>query len=403
MPKTSRVYFIDAVSKGYGESWVEKIRRILDVTGFAGKIERGDRVAVKVHMGEEGNVEYLPPPFARTIASWIKEAGGEPFLTDTTTLPYHPWTSRATGSDHLKTAAGNGFTSETVGCPVVIADGEDGLDDREVEVPEGGRLRRQFVAKAIVDSDAMVALTHFKGHGISPGYSGSIKNVGVGCASKRGKYMIHASGGIQPVPNLERCEGRNCGHWRVCEDCCPEEAITIGDRIHIDRGRCVFCFSCINLCAGIGNFAIGFPPGYKEEEHTRIAESAYTCLRGFKPGKALFVNVIKNVTAGCDCMPWAGPPKRPNLGIIASEDILAADQSSLDLIDQSSTEKTPREDLDILIQLKRAENLFKGSSRSYTLTSVEPRFIHPPLTQMERIRRMYKKRHPVRDLPEFKH
>jgi len=357
LPEGSKVNFIDAVSRRYGESWVDKIKRLLDVTGIAGNIEKGDKVAIKAHMGEDGNVEYLPPPFARAVASWIKEAGGMPFLTDTTTLPYHPWTSRAIGSDHLKTAVGNGFTPQTIGCPIVIADGEDGLDDVAVEVPEGGRLRRQFVAKAIADADAMVVLTHFKGHGMSPGYSGSIKNVGVGCASKRGKYMIHAAGGTQPVPVLERCEGKNCRFWRLCEACCPEEAITVRDEVQIDREKCVFCFSCVNLCASTGNFAIGLPQGYKEEEHARIAESAYACLRGFKPGRVLFLNVIKNVTAGCDCMPWAGVPKCPNLGIIASEDILAVDQSSLDLIIRSSPEEPSKEDLDILIELKRAEPL----------------------------------------------
>lgn len=275
------------------------------------------------------------------------------------------------------------------------------MDDCEVELPEGSRLRRQFVAKAIADADAMVVLTHFKGHGISPGFSGSIKNVGVGCASKRGKYMIHAAGGIQPVLNLERCKGRSCDYWRVCEACCPEKAIVIGDTVQIDRERCVFCFSCINLCAGIGKFAIGFPHGYKEEEHTRIAESAYACLRRFKPGKVLFVNVMKNLTAGCDCMPWAGAPRWPNLGIVASYDLLAVDQSSLDLVDQSSAEKPSGEDLDLLIQLRAGERLLRDCSRSYALTRVEPRFTPPPLKQMEGIRRMYGERHPVRWLPGF--
>jgi uncharacterized Fe-S center protein len=394
------VYFMDATSRRYGESWVDKIHRIFDVMGFTQNVETGEKIAIKMHMGEEGNVEYLPPPFARAVASYVKEAGGRPFLTDTTTLPYHPWTSRATGSNHLKTAAGNGFTPKTIGCPIVIADGEDGLDDCEVQIPEGHRLRRQYVAKGIVDADAMVVLTHFKGHGMSPGYSGSIKNVGVGCASKRGKYMIHASGGIQPVLNPERCKGKDCSYRRICEDCCPEQAVTVADRIMIDKQRCVFCFSCINLCANTGNFAIGFPPHYKEEEHTRIAESAYACLKGFKPGKVLFINVIKNVTAGCDCMPWAGIPKSPNLGITASRNIVAADQSSLDLIDQYSPEKTSGEDTDILIELKAATSLFERSRR-YNLTRIEHLFTPTPLTEMGRIRRMYKKTHPVKGLSEF--
>jgi len=391
---------MDASSKGYGESWPDKLRRLLDESGFAENLEEGDKVAIKQHMGEEGNVDYLPPPFARTAATWAKKAGAKPFLTDTTTLPYHPWTSRATATDHLRTATGNGFTQETIGCPIVIADGEDGTYDTEIILPRGANLKRQFVAKHIVDSDAMIVLTHFKGHGMSPGCSGSIKNVGVGCASKRGKYLIHAAGGIRPVLDPAKCKGHDCPSRLVCEASCPEEAITVQERARIDPDKCILCFSCINLCASSGSLAIGFPPGYKQLEHTRIAESAYACVKGFRSGKVLYINVLKNLTAGCDCMPWAGSPKWPNQGITASYDLLATDQASLDLIKQSPIER-PNEDLDILIQMRTAETLFTDNSRDYTLTRIGPAFTPPPLEEMGRIRVMYERCHPVRKLPEF--
>jgi hypothetical protein len=391
---------MDASSKGYGESWLDKLRRLLDESGFAENLEKGDKVAIKQHMGEEGNVEYLPPPFARTAATWAKEAGTKPFLTDTTTLPYHPWTSRATATDHLRTATGNGFTQETIGCPIVIADGEDGTYDTEVTLPKGASLKRQFVAKHIVDSGAMIVLTHFKGHGMSPGCSGSIKNVGVGCASKRGKYLIHAAGRIQPVLDPAKCKGHECPHRIICEASCPEDAITVQEKARIDPDKCILCFSCINHCASMGSLAIGFPPGYKELEHTRIAESAYACLKGFRTGKVLFINVLKNLTAGCDCMPWAGAPKWPNQGITASYDLLATDQASLDLINPPPVQRLS-EDLDILIQLRAAQTLFTQNSTDHVLARLEPTFTALSPEVMRQIRVTYKLHHPVRKLPEF--
>jgi uncharacterized Fe-S center protein len=184
----------------------------------------------------------------------------------------------------------------------------------------------------------------------------------------------------------------------MCLASCPEEAITVHEKARIDPDKCVLCFSCITHCASMGSLAIGFPPGYKELEHTRIAESAYACLKGFHAGKVLYINVLKNLTAGCDCMPWAGSPKWPNQGITASYDLLATDQASLDLINQPPAAS---EDLDILIQLRVAQTLFTQNSTGHVLARIEPAFKAPSPEVMRQIRVAYKLHHPVRKLPEF--
>src|SRR4030067_1014155 len=141
-------------------------------------------------MGEAYNVGYLRPIIGRTLVEALKERGCRPFVTDTTTMPYHPWISRALAIDYLETANNNGFNQSSMGCPVIIADGWLGTDDVIVDL--GGRgnyLKKQFVGRAIADADAILSVAHFKGHPAG-GYGGAIKNIGVGGASKRGKMNI---------------------------------------------------------------------------------------------------------------------------------------------------------------------------------------------------------------------
>ena len=101
----------------------------------------------------------------RRIKEKLKERGCWPFVTDTTTMPYHPWISLALAVDHLETANPNGFNRSSMGCPVIIADGWVGTDDVIVDlIGRGSYLNKQFVARAIADADALLSVAHFKGH-----------------------------------------------------------------------------------------------------------------------------------------------------------------------------------------------------------------------------------------------
>ncbi len=82
-------------------------------------IEKGDIVAIKLHMGELGNIGYIRPIFVRRVVDFVKEQGGKPFITDTTTL-YGG--HRGNAIDYLMAAAINGFSISSVGFPIIIAD-----------------------------------------------------------------------------------------------------------------------------------------------------------------------------------------------------------------------------------------------------------------------------------------
>ena len=50
-----------------------------------------------------------------------------------------------------------------------------------------------------------------------------------------------------------------------------------------------------------------------------------------KPGGVAFMNFITDVTKNCDCMGNKQKVERPNIGIVASTDIVAADKAAADL------------------------------------------------------------------------
>src|SRR5512137_542539 len=132
--REATVWFMDARSRRFLESTDIKGRKILEFSGWLDHLKPGDIVAVKTHMGESYNVGYLRPIIVRTLVEALKERGCRPFVTDTTTMPYHPWISRTLAIDHLETANRNGFNQASMGCPVIIADGWLGTDDITVDL-----------------------------------------------------------------------------------------------------------------------------------------------------------------------------------------------------------------------------------------------------------------------------
>lgn len=155
-------------------------------------------------------------------------------------------------------------------CAVDIMD-EDGT----VMLPvRGGKwFTEMSVGKGMMVYDSMITLTHFKGH-VQGGFGGSNKNLGIGCADGRiGKAMIHTTPGQDD-------------QWDIAT----------------------------------------------EEFMERVTESTKATVDHF--GKHItFVNVLRNMSVSCDCEGTeAMPVVTPNIGILASTDLLAIDQASIDLV-----------------------------------------------------------------------
>ncbi len=316
----SKVYFTDFRSRTPEDNKVNKIRRLFEAAGFAEMLQEDDITGVKLHFGEEGNDSYINPVFVRQVVDKIDETGAKPFLTDTNTLYYG---SRHDSVGHIKTAVLHGFDFAVAGAPLIIADGLRGGNWRHVEVGLK-HFKRVKIAGDIEDSDSMMVLSHFKGHGMS-GFGGAIKNLAMGCAAAPGKIEQHEC--AKPLIN-ELCTG--CG---TCIQLCPVDAMTLEDQMTIiDYEGCIGCNNCVDNCP---EMAIDLPWDEMETFMERMVEYAYGAVKN-KKGKVGYINFLMNITPDCDCLPWSDRPIVPDIGILASSDPVALDAASYDLVNQEN-------------------------------------------------------------------
>ena len=336
----SKVYFMDDRYSGLTSSLPAKAQQLFDHAGLGECFEPGDSVAIKCHMGEWYNTGYLRPILVRVIVDKVKEHGGIPFVTDTTTAPYSLYGSRSQEQFYLETAAANGFTTESMGCPIIIADGAYGTEDVRVEIPDGLLLKEGYLGRAIADADAMIVVSHFKGHGGGV-YGGSIKNVAIGCSSKRGKLNVH----LTTHPDIgmrswsfqgENCIGEECPDATACNNLCPVGAIRIvGDHMEWDREACIGCFGHQRPLFRCNTWGREKYDDWKEWFLIAMGDAATGYLREMGSEKVGFLTYAVDITPFCDCAHGADRPVIPNLGVFASRDMVAVDVAALDMADKS--------------------------------------------------------------------
>ena len=180
-------------------------------------------------------------------------------------------------------------------------------------------------------------------------------------ASRGGKQMQHS--GILPTINKDKCVAcRECAQW------CPVDAITVEEHAHIDQELCIGCGECTVTCQ-YKAIAVRWDESSVNLQK-KIAEHAYTVLNNIK-GKSCFFNFLINVTKNCDCIRRKEDSYFPAIGIVASTDIVAADQATFDLLKEAE-----RGDVidkwfgkDGQIQLRHAEEIGLGS-RKYKIEEV---------------------------------
>lgn len=358
----SEVFFANMRCRPH-RGMVAKLAELASRAGLGEAVKRRDLVAIKTHFGEAGSTAFVPVVYLRRLVEAVKEAGGKPFVTDAGTLYVG---SRSDAVNHLLTAAAHGFTQESLGAPVIIADGLKGHDFEEVEV-EGMLLQRVKIASAAVHADALVAVSHLTGHELT-GFGCAIKNVGMGLGSRGGKQQMHSD--IKPEVNRERCTA--CGQ---CIRWCPAGAISLagkgGERkAVIDHELCMGCGECTVMCFE-GAIAARLVTDLGVAQR-KIVEYAMGALKG-KEEKSVFFNFLMRITPACDCWDFSDAPVVEDIGILAGRDIVAVDQASMDLVNERAGrdlfgEMFPQ--VKWQDQLAYAEEMGLGS-RKYELVSID--------------------------------
>ncbi|XHH09119.1 MAG: DUF362 domain-containing protein [Candidatus Bathyarchaeia archaeon] len=294
------------------QNLLSEAERLYKKAGTFDCIEKGDLVAVKLHVGELGNPSYVQPFFVHSIVEKVKEAGGKPFLTDTNT---YYLAQRHNAYDHMQTALMNGFNM----APFIVADGLKSENQRTVKTR--GILDEIEVAGAIAEADAMIVVSHCKGHELS-GFGGAIKNLAMGCTSQLGKLRQHRT--VKLEIDQSKCNG--CGK---CKTACPFDVPEIIEGKA--RNTAPVCMRCPVCKAECPMEAISFVN--QENICMALASAAFGVLETFKPKKVSYVSFAKDITQYCDCLPRPGAPIMSDVGIFAADSPVSVDAAFLRKVD----------------------------------------------------------------------
>lgn len=247
----SKVYFTKDLTK---ESLVKIYQKL------GSKLE--GNVAIKVHSGESGNQNFLHPEYFKDIIDYV---GGTVIECNTA---YDG--ERNTTEKHKKLLDNHGWTKYY---SVDLLDAEG--PDKEVSIPDGKIIKKNYLGKNIDNYDSMLVLSHFKGHPMG-GYGGALKQLSIGCASSYGKAYIHGAGEPEKI-------------WTADHDLFLES----------------------------------------------MADAASSVIKLFS-GNIAYINVMCNMSVDCDCCAKAEDPCMKDIGILASTDPVAIDKACVDLVYNSN-------------------------------------------------------------------
>lgn len=272
---------------------------------------KGKSVAVKMHLGGGWGYTTIRPFFVRTLVDQIRDAGGRPFITD--------------GIWSADDIARRGYTEETLGAKIVRSAGEKEKYFKTVKV-DFESVKELHLCGKIIDADAMVVLSHFKGHG-EASYGGAIKNIAMGCvtcASRGALHSLERGGASWDKAKCSLCEKcvSNCRHNALFKD--------QARNIVVNTHNCVYCKHCEKICP-TGALKILATTYKKFQEGLAIA--TVEVLKYFKKDDVKYVNVAMDITPFCDCWGFSTPAVVPDLGIFGSMSITGVDKAALDKVE----------------------------------------------------------------------
>ena len=245
---TSQVYFCKDLQPETVKNLYQKLGKTL--TG---------QIAVKVHSGEEGNPNFLRPAFWKPVVDLV---GGTIVECNTA---YEG--ARNTTQRHMALIKKHGWSDMY---PIDLLDAQG--PDMVLDIPDGVAIKKNYVGKDLVNYNAALVLSHFKGHPMG-GFGGALKQLAIGFASSYGKAYIHG----------------------------------VGDPEHFwDR---------------------------EQDKFLEAMADAASSVAKYFAGNVVYINVMKNLSVDCDCVgTGAKLPCMEDVGMLISLDPVAIDQACVDLV-----------------------------------------------------------------------
>jgi uncharacterized Fe-S center protein len=280
--------------------------RLLDETELSGKV-KGKHVAVKMHVGRGIGFTTIHPLFVKKLVDKLKSWGAEVYVTD----------------QDVSGARVRGYTEELLGCPILEA---CGATKKYVYYKDANfkGLKNVDVGGYIHDAEFMIDLSHVKGHGACA-YGGACKNIAMGCVTDRTRQQIHGlEGGLA-------WDESKCTHCGQCIQGCNHDANKFTDdgKYEVFFHHCTLCQHCVKVCP---TGAITLDGNYYTDFQTGMAVATRTVLDCIGLENVYYINFLTSITALCDCWGFTTPSLVPDIGVMASSDMVAVERASIDAI-----------------------------------------------------------------------
>lgn len=289
----STVYFTSDIS-------AEGLVKIYEALG----VQLNGKVGVKISTGENGS-HYLDP---NLIADLVHEVNGTIVECNTS---YGG--NRSTTAMHWQIIKDHGF-ADIADCDIMDEEGT-----LSISVANGTYLKEDIVGSHLANYDALLVLSHFKGHP-QAGFGGAIKNISIGIASggseNSGKVNIHSGGTEQ---------------------------------------------------GAMGFYAVN-------PFLASMAEAGSAVVDYVGRENMVYINVMNQLSVDCDCVENGSAPLMSDIGILASLDPVALDQACVDLVYTSDSNNQPliyrMESRNAFLTLQHGEEIGLGQ-RDYTIVNID--------------------------------
>jgi uncharacterized Fe-S center protein len=297
------------------ETLPAKLELILEQLHLRDRV-KDEVVAVKMHTGNNMGYSTIHPVFVRRVIQAIKDGGGKSFVVDVN------WDAEG--------AEQRGYSSETLGCPVYPSAGVHEKYFYTHERPYKS-IQHWKVAGMIQDATFLVNFAHVKGHP-SCSFGAAFKNLALGCMVGETRGAMHDAMHYDPYWFPEKCPDPAEALKQIVA-ACPHEAIVEDKKhpgqAHLHMEQCNQCGRCLRV-APPGSLKID-PANFRTFQEA-CAISVEVVMSTFEKGKAVHLNLATHMTPVCDCFGFTSMPILPDAGVFGSDDIVALEQATLDVI-----------------------------------------------------------------------
>jgi len=327
----SKVYFLKDFNKLRNET---------------GKLLQGfysshNEVTIKIHFGEPGNNFAFNPADIKPVIEAMKSLKLNPVFIDTPVAYDSP---RNTIEGYSKVVKDKGYDKLA---PFIISNNSVGVKTKDFTAG---------VCKELIEAENVLVISRVKGHYCS-GFGGAVKNLGMGGVTKETKKIEHA---LCKPRFISECNG--CG---ICANFCPAKAMKIvNGKAELHPDICWGCSICQIECP---NKCLAPEKAYFDD---LLGQGAAAVINNLSKN-TFFINFLKNIVKWCDCEVDPGTPISEDIGILFSDNPIAIDKASIDLINQINGKDLFKEinHKDPLFHIKFASK-YAGKSMDYELIEI---------------------------------